>query len=148
MPRAVSFTDILLRTNGLTKHYPVNGGLLATAQQKVHALDKVNLTLYKREIVGVVGESGCGKSTLAKVLLRLIEPTEGTIHFDGREITGLNRKQMRDVRREMQFVDLAAGSIRAARSPWNGANRRCQSLERRRTDTPSLVIWRNKSGSE
>ncbi|MCQ6562293.1 ABC transporter ATP-binding protein [Paenibacillus mendelii] len=96
--------DILLTTDGLTKHYPVNGGLFSKSQQKVYALDKVNLTLYKREIVGVVGESGCGKSTLAKVLLRLIEPTEGTIHFDGREITGLDRKQMRDVRREMQFI--------------------------------------------
>lgn len=96
--------DILLKTEGLTKHYPVSGGLFAKSKQKVHALDKVDLTLYKREIVGVVGESGCGKSTLAKVLLRLIEPTEGTIHFEGREITGLDKKQMRDVRRQMQFV--------------------------------------------
>jgi oligopeptide transport system ATP-binding protein len=96
--------DILLKTEGLTKHYPVSGGLFAKSKQKVHALDKVDLTLYKREIVGVVGESGCGKSTLAKVLLRLIEPTEGAIHFEGREITGLDKKQMRDVRRQMQFV--------------------------------------------
>lgn len=97
-------TDILLKTEGLTKHYPVNGGLFAKSKQKVHALDKVDLTLYKREIVGVVGESGCGKSTLAKVLLRLIEPTDGKIYFDGQEITSLDKKQMRDVRRQMQFV--------------------------------------------
>lgn len=97
-------TDILLQTEGLTKHYQVGGSLFAKSQQKVHALDNVNLTLYKREIVGVVGESGCGKSTLAKVLLRLVEPTEGTIRFEGRDITALNRKQMRDIRRDMQFV--------------------------------------------
>ncbi|NOU97842.1 dipeptide ABC transporter ATP-binding protein [Paenibacillus sp. LMG 31456] len=96
--------DILMKTEGLTKHYPVSSGIWSRSTQKVHALDDVNLTLYRREIVGVVGESGCGKSTLAKVLLRLIEPTDGTIYFDGQNITALDRKQMQGIRRQMQFI--------------------------------------------
>ncbi|MFC5651096.1 ABC transporter ATP-binding protein [Paenibacillus solisilvae] len=97
-------SDVLLKTQGLTKNYPVNGGLFVKSNKKVHALDKVDLTLYSREIVGVVGESGCGKSTLAKVLMRLVEPTEGTIHFEGRDITRLDKRQMRDIRRHMQII--------------------------------------------
>jgi oligopeptide transport system ATP-binding protein len=97
-------SDVLLKTQGLTKNYPVNGGLFVKSNKKVHALDKVDLTIYSREIVSVVGESGCGKSTLAKVLMRLVEPTEGTIHFEGRDITRLDKKQMRDIRRHMQII--------------------------------------------
>src|SRR5881397_1641664 len=95
----------LLRVEGLEKHFPVTRGLVMQKQVgSVKAVDGVNFTLNGGETLGVVGESGCGKSTMARCIARLLEPTGGKIIFDGRDITHLDRNEMRPVRRDMMMV--------------------------------------------
>jgi peptide/nickel transport system ATP-binding protein/oligopeptide transport system ATP-binding protein len=101
--RAAVGTEIL-RVEGLVKNFPIRGGILRREVGQVQAVSGVDLTLRAGETLGIVGESGCGKSTLARTIMRLHEPTEGKIIFKGQDITHLSRKQMRDVRREMQIV--------------------------------------------
>jgi peptide/nickel transport system ATP-binding protein len=88
----------------LVVHYPAEPGLLGRPTSFVHAVDGVTLEIQREEIVGLVGESGCGKSTLAHAILRLVEPTSGRILFDGQDVTGLTRSQMRPLRRRMQIT--------------------------------------------
>lgn len=93
----------LLTVKGLTKGFPVSHGFFA--QKTVfRAVDDVSFDVYPGETLGLVGESGCGKSTLSRCLLRLIEPTSGTISFDGHSVLDLSSKDMRRLRREMQIV--------------------------------------------
>ncbi len=94
----------LLQVTDLVKHFPVRGGVLNRVQGKVHAVNGVSLSVRKGETLGIVGESGCGKSTLGKLILRLIEPTSGSIRFDGQELTGLGHSQMMPLRRRMQII--------------------------------------------
>jgi oligopeptide/dipeptide ABC transporter ATP-binding protein len=94
----------LVEAEHVTKRFPVQHGLLQRTVGHVHAVEDVTLTIYRGETLGLVGESGCGKSTTARVLLKLLEPTSGTIRFDGRDITKLSWRQMRPLRREMQMV--------------------------------------------
>lgn len=94
----------LLEVKDLVKHFPIRGGFLNRVTGHVHAVNGVSLSIRKGELVGVVGESGCGKSTLGKLILRLIEPTSGSITFDGQEITGLDHGAMMPLRRRMQIV--------------------------------------------
>src|SRR4051795_8514603 len=95
----------LLRVEGLEKHFPVTRGLVLQKQVgSVKAVDGVNFTLNAGETLGVVGESGCGKSTMARCIARLLEPTGGKVTFDGRDITHLDRSDMRPVRRDMMMV--------------------------------------------
>ena len=70
----------------------------------MHAVEDVSLSVRRGETLGIVGESGCGKSTTARLMLKLLEPTAGTIRFEGRDITHLSPREMRPVRREMQMV--------------------------------------------
>jgi oligopeptide/dipeptide ABC transporter ATP-binding protein len=94
----------LLRIENLVTHFPIKAGLLKRTVGHVHAVDGVDLTVYKGETIGLVGESGCGKTTLSRTVLKLIEPTSGRIYFNGRGISRLGRRRMRPVRREMQIV--------------------------------------------
>ncbi len=88
----------LLKVENLTKHFPLKGGGV------IHALNGVSLTQASGETIGIVGESGCGKSTLARVILRLTEPTAGSIRFEGQDLTALSPSAMRAERRKMQMV--------------------------------------------
>jgi oligopeptide transport system ATP-binding protein len=101
---AMTDAGALLEVSGLTKHYPVRGGVLRRKVGTVHAVDGVSFTLGVAETLGLVGESGCGKSTVARSILRLVEPTGGSIHLQGRDITHLSKSELRPVRRSMQIV--------------------------------------------
>ena len=96
--------SVLFEAKGLVKHFPVTGGVFGREVARVHAVDGVSFTLRKGRTLGLVGESGCGKSTLGRALLRLTEPTAGTIHFEGQDITHLGSGDMRALRREMQII--------------------------------------------
>jgi oligopeptide transport system ATP-binding protein len=96
---------VLLEATNLVKHFPVRTGILDRGQKEfVHAVDGVSLAVRPGETLGVVGESGCGKSTLGRLLVRLHEPTSGSIVFGGTDITNLSRRQLRPFRREMQMI--------------------------------------------
>ena len=95
----------LLRVEGLVKHFPLTQGIVfKKTVGQVRAVDGVNFTLNSGETLGLVGESGCGKSTTGRAILNLQPATAGSVKYNGRELTGLNRSQMRPLRREIQIV--------------------------------------------
>ena len=94
----------ILRVENLVKYFPIRAGLLKRTVGQIHAIDGVDLAIKAGETLGLVGESGCGKTTLSRTIIKLIEPTSGAILFNGRNITKFGRRDMRDVRREMQIV--------------------------------------------
>lgn len=94
----------LLEVEGLKKWFPVTAGFLSRSRGQLKAVDGLSFEIRKGETFGLVGESGCGKSTLARVILRLLDPTEGTVRFDGQAVTGLGRVGVRKLRRHMQII--------------------------------------------
>jgi peptide/nickel transport system ATP-binding protein len=91
--------ETLVSVRDLVKHFPVEG-----SDDVVRAVDGVTFQIFAGETLGLVGESGCGKSTVGRCLLRLIEPTAGEVNFEGRNILTLDRKELRQMRREMQII--------------------------------------------
>jgi len=94
----------LLEVKNLRKFFPLKGGLLHRVQGYVHAVNDVSFTVKRGETFGVVGESGCGKTTMARAMLRLIEPTDGEVIFEGRDLCQLSPREMRSIRKDLQII--------------------------------------------
>ena len=100
----MSTTENLVELENLTKRFQVKQGVFARGKVEVHAVEDVTLNVRSGETLGIVGESGCGKSTTARLILRLLDPTSGTIRFEGRDISKLSQGELRPLRREMQMI--------------------------------------------
>jgi peptide/nickel transport system ATP-binding protein/oligopeptide transport system ATP-binding protein len=94
----------LVQVRDLVKHFPIRAGLLQRQVGAVQAVDGVSFDVFRGETLGLVGESGCGKSTTARMLMRLIDPTSGSITFDGTDISTMGRRELKPMRRDMQMV--------------------------------------------
>ena len=94
----------VVRVENLKKHFPIRKGLLQRVAGQVYAVDGVSFSIGPGETLGLVGESGCGKSTVGRTLLRLIDPTDGTIEVEGNDITKLSYTELRPYRRQMQII--------------------------------------------
>jgi oligopeptide transport system ATP-binding protein len=94
----------LLQVKNLKKYFPIRGGLFSREVARVHAVDDVSFTIQKGETLGLVGESGCGKSTTGRCILRLIEPTAGEVIFEDKDVTALDKRSLRHLRRDMQII--------------------------------------------
>ena len=97
-------SDYLLEVNNLKMHFPVLGGVFRRRIGSVYAVDDISFKIRAGETVGLVGESGCGKTTAGRCILRLYEPTEGKILFDGKNMSKLGRKDLRNLRQDMQMI--------------------------------------------
>lgn len=96
--------EVVLSANNLVKHYPIRKGVLRRTVGHVKAVDGVSFDLHKGETLGIVGESGCGKSTLGRLLMRLEEPTAGSVQFEGQDWSGASARETRRLRRDIQIV--------------------------------------------
>ncbi|HVY98032.1 MAG TPA: dipeptide ABC transporter ATP-binding protein [Dongiaceae bacterium] len=103
LPQAATGTP-LLKARNVSKQFKVGNSVIPGENKVVHAVDSVSLDVWRGETLGLVGESGCGKSTLGRCLVRLYEITEGTIQFEGHDISTLGRNALRPIRRRMQMV--------------------------------------------
>ncbi len=97
-------SEVILEARDLVKHYPIKGGVMRSTVGHVRAVDGVSFDLHRGETLGVVGESGCGKSTLGRLLMRLEEPTSGSLSFDGVDMYAQRGHAMRRLRRDIQIV--------------------------------------------
>jgi oligopeptide/dipeptide ABC transporter ATP-binding protein len=97
-------SEILLEVKELKKHFPIKSGLLRRTVGHVKAVDGVSFTVHAGETLGIVGESGCGKSTMGRMVMRVLEPTEGTILFDGQDISRMSQGSLRKLRKEFQMI--------------------------------------------
>ncbi len=103
-PAIPSGQQTLIRVEGLRKYFPVRGGVLQRIQAWVQAVDNVSFTIREGETLGMVGESGCGKTTVGRTMLRLVEPTSGSVMYEGKDIFKLQGQEMKALRRDMQII--------------------------------------------
>ena len=96
--------DLILEVNNLTKHFPISNGIFGRTKDYLKAVDGISFNIRRGETLGIVGESGCGKSTMARVILRLIEPTDGKVIFDGKSIFNMSKDDIRNLRKDMQII--------------------------------------------
>src|SRR6186997_330547 len=94
----------LIEVQHLKKYFPIKRGLFSKTIGHVKAVDDVSFTIRRGETLGLVGESGCGKTTVGRSILRLTDPTAGSVQFEGREVTTMNASDLRHLRREMQII--------------------------------------------
>src|SRR5215510_2353223 len=94
----------IVELENVSKEFPVRQGVFARGRARVHAVEDVTLTVNKGETLGIVGESGCGKSTTARLILRLMDPTSGSIRFEGEEIGTATGARLKELRRGMQMI--------------------------------------------
>jgi oligopeptide transport system ATP-binding protein len=96
--------EVLVSVRDLAKWFPITGGILSRVVGHVKAVDGVSFDIYKGETLGLVGESGCGKTTTGRMIIRLIEPTRGTLQFEDKNVLKLRGEELRKLRREMQII--------------------------------------------
>ncbi len=96
--------EIIIKSENLKKYFPIKGSAFSKEKRYVKAVDGITLEVYKGETLGLVGESGCGKSTTGRALIRLFEKTDGNVIFDGQDLYGLLRKELRKIRPRMQMI--------------------------------------------
>ncbi|HYK84876.1 MAG TPA: oligopeptide/dipeptide ABC transporter ATP-binding protein [Ktedonobacteraceae bacterium] len=104
LPSVKETGTTLIDVKGLKVHFPIKGGILGRTVANVKAVDGVDLFVRRGETLGLVGESGCGKSTTGRAILQLIKPTDGTVNFDGIELTKLSSGEVRQMRARMQMI--------------------------------------------
>lgn len=100
----MKMSELLLEVNGLKKYFPITGGIFGKKTGEVKAVDDISFFVKKGETLGIVGESGCGKSTTGRLLMRLIEASDGRILFEDKEITSMTKSELRKTRRDIQMV--------------------------------------------
>ena len=100
----MNLSELLLEVNGLKKYFSITGGVFDKKIGEVKAVDDVSFFVKKGETLGIVGESGCGKSTTGRLLLRLLDASDGQVHFENQEITSMSKKELRKIRRDIQMV--------------------------------------------
>lgn len=96
--------SFLLEVHNLKKYFPLRGGVFSRVQAWIKAVDDISFNVYQGETLGLVGESGCGKTTTGKCILRLEEPTSGSVFFEGKDVFEMDAEQLRILRREMQII--------------------------------------------
>ncbi len=134
--KTVSSTAPLLDVRDLAMHFPVRGGVFLTAKNVCRAVDGVSLQIMPGETLGLVGESGCGKSTLGKCIVRLLDPTHGSINFDGHDLAQLPRRHLKPLRREVQMIFQDPGTPSAKSSPNPFSSTASAPLANARNESP------------
>jgi peptide/nickel transport system ATP-binding protein/oligopeptide transport system ATP-binding protein len=94
----------LLQVNNLKQHFPIKGGIFGRTVNHVKAVDDISFTIFEGETLSIVGESGCGKSTTGRAILRLDEPTSGSVLFEGKDLLAMSKSQMREMRKDLQVI--------------------------------------------